>query len=93
MFAEATFLNADSATLSEIRQFSCLLIVSIKVFNEEGKKSIRITENITFVISPTPLVSILKDSDLRIYLDFIHDENKKTLKDILAPEISNIIKL
>ncbi|MBP9637309.1 MAG: TIGR04255 family protein [Bacteroidaceae bacterium] len=67
--------------------------VSIKVFNEEGKKSIRITENITFVISPTPLVSILKDSDLRIYLDFIHDENKKTLKDILAPEISNIIKL
>lgn len=67
--------------------------VSIKVFNEMGKKTIRITENITFIINPIPLVDILKGSDLRIYLDFIHDENKKTLKDILAPEISKIIKL
>lgn len=67
--------------------------ISIKVFNEGSKKTIRITENITFIINPIPLVEILNAPDLCDYLNFIHQENKNTLKDILASDISKIIKL
>lgn len=67
--------------------------VSIKVFNEGIKKTIRITENITFIINQIPLLDILEGPELKEYLDFIHEENKNTLKDILTPEIAKIIKL
>lgn len=67
--------------------------VSVKVFNEEQKKTIRITENLTFEIQVMPLVNVLEKSDIKTYLDFIHEENKKMLRDILSPQIIQMIKL
>lgn len=67
--------------------------VSVKVFNEEQKKTIRITENLTFEIQVMPLINVLEKSDINNYLDFCHEENKKTLRDILSPQIIKLIQL
>ncbi|MBR6197075.1 MAG: TIGR04255 family protein [Bacteroidaceae bacterium] len=67
--------------------------VSVKVFNEGQKKTIRITENLTFEIQAIPLVDVLEKSDIKNYLDFIHNENKKMLRDILSPQIIQMIQL
>ena len=65
---------------------------SIRVFNECSKKTIRITNNLTFEISPILFTEILK-SDIEKYLDYIHKQNKKTLKDILNENVVELIKL
>lgn len=67
--------------------------ISIKVFSENQKKTIRITENIIFIINPMPMVDLLASTGLREQLDFIHEENKNTLRDILVPEVSKMIGL
>ena len=67
--------------------------VSIKVFTENSRKTIRITDNITFIIEPLPFIELLSYPDLIKHLDFIHDENKNTLRDILSPTISKMIQL
>ncbi len=67
--------------------------VSIKVFNEGQKKTIRITENLTFEIQVMPLVDVLEKSDIKNYLDFSHEENKNTLRDILSSQIIQMIQL
>jgi uncharacterized protein (TIGR04255 family) len=67
--------------------------MSIKVFDETGKKTIRIIGNITFKIDPVPFAQLLKMPELRSHLDFVHNENKANLIDILKPEISTLIGL
>lgn len=67
--------------------------MSIKVFDEIGKKTIRIIGNITFKIDPVPFSLLLKMPELRSHLDFVHNENKANLIDILKPEISTLIGL
>ena len=67
--------------------------ISIKIFDEDNKKSIRIIENIAFQIQPYNFVELLNNAVLHSYLDFIHKENKSILVDILNPEVSNLIGL
>lgn len=67
--------------------------VSVKVFNEEQKKTIRITGNLTFEIQVMPLIDVLEKSDIKKYLDFSHEENKSMLRDILCPQIIQLIQL
>ena len=67
--------------------------MSIKVFDEAGKKTIRIIGNITFNIDPVPFAQLLKMPELRGHLDFVHNENKSNLIDILNPKISTLIGL
>lgn len=67
--------------------------ISIKVFTDGKRKTIRIIGNLTFQISPLPFTILLNASDLEEYLDFGHLENKKMLRDILNPKIIEIIKL
>lgn len=67
--------------------------VSIKIFDEGKKKTIRIIENITFQIQPFNFVNLLNSPVLRQHMDFIHKENKAILIDVLNPEVSNLIGL
>lgn len=67
--------------------------LSIKIFDEGNKKTIRIIENITFQIQPYNFIELLNNPILQSHMDFIHVENKLILKDILNPEISNLIGL
>ncbi|MCF0195266.1 MAG: TIGR04255 family protein [Bacteroidaceae bacterium] len=67
--------------------------VSIKVFNDGQKKIIRITENLTFEIKAISFIDVLEMPDINGFLDFSHDENKKTLRDILSSNISKMIQL
>lgn len=67
--------------------------ISIKIFDEDNKKSIRIIENIAFQIQPYNFVELLNNAVLHSHLDFIHKENKSILIDILNPEVSNLIGL
>lgn len=67
--------------------------ISIKVFDDGNKKTIRIIENITFQIQPYNFVELLNNSILHSHLDFIHQENKSILIDILNPDVSNLIGL
>ena len=67
--------------------------VSIKVFTEEKKKTIRITENLTFEVESMKFTDILDSPYLNDSLDFCHNENKNTLKDILNSNVAKIINL
>lgn len=67
--------------------------VSIKIFDEGSKKTIRIIENITFLIQPLNFLELLNAPVLLSYMDFIHKENKSILIDILNPDVSNLIGL
>lgn len=67
--------------------------VTIKIFDEGNKKTIRIIENITFQIKPYNFVELLDNPILISHLDFIHKENKAILMDVLNPEVSNLIGL
>ncbi|MEE3484121.1 MAG: TIGR04255 family protein [Bacteroidales bacterium] len=67
--------------------------VSVKVFNEAQKKTIRIIGNLTFEIQAMPFAEVLESQDVTKYLDFSHNENKEMLKDILSPNIIKMIKL
>ncbi len=67
--------------------------VSIKIFDEGIKKTIRIIENISFQIQPFNFVELLNTPDLPSHMDFIHKENKSILIDILNPAVSNLIGL
>lgn len=67
--------------------------LSIKIFDEGIKKIIRIIDNITFLIRPLNFIELLKNPILRSNLDFIHNENKSILIDILNPEVSSLIGL
>lgn len=67
--------------------------ISIKIFDEGTKKTIRIIENITFQIQPFNFIDLLNNPVLHSHMDFIHKENKSILIDILNPEVSNLIGL
>lgn len=67
--------------------------LSVKVFDIEERKIINITNNITFSISPTPFIDLLNNDDLKIFLNFVHEENKGVLRDILNNKIINSIGL
>lgn len=67
---------------------------SIRVFNEGSKKTIRITNNLTFEIKPISFTDIfILKSGIEEYLDYIHQQNKNTLRDILNETVANRIKL
>lgn len=69
--------------------------ILLRVIDEVDKKTIQITNAITFVIdnNPTVLSSILKDRIFQENLDFAHEENKNMLKDILNTDVCKAIKL
>lgn len=67
--------------------------LSVKVFDIEERKIINITNNITFSISPTPFIDLLNNDYLKIFLNFVHEENKGVLRDILNNKIINSIGL
>ena len=50
-------------------------------------------DNITFLIQPLNFRELLTNPILRSNLDFIHNENKSILIDILNPEVSSLIGL
>lgn len=67
--------------------------LSIKVFDDMEKKNVRIIGNIIFHIHPIPFSLLLEKDKLKEDLNFVHNENKANLIDILNPEISNLIGL
>ena len=67
--------------------------ISIRVFNQDSRKIIRITGNTMMFVNPMLFTQALSSHDLRSYFDFGHDENKDILRDILSPEIIKLIGL
>ncbi len=67
--------------------------VSVKVFDDNHRKTIRIVGNITFPINLLPFENVLSSHELIQLLDYCYDENKKMLKDILSEDISKKINL
>ena len=69
--------------------------LTVNVFNENGRKTIRITHNNTVIIemSPCPFKALLEGNFLKERLEKAHDLNKAMLKDILNNKIVESIKL
>lgn len=67
--------------------------ISIRVFNQDKQKVIRITGNTMLLLSQQSFENSMCDPLMNSRLDFGHEENKSMLKDILSQETLKMIHL
>lgn len=60
--------------------------LSIKVFNQKERKTIRITDNMSFVLPQQPLGMFIENAEKIGLFDVFKNENQNVLRDILSEE-------
>lgn len=90
---DSDLVDYNLNTQSKKNDINYIENISLRVFNQNEKKIIRITGNTMILVNHISFNNALKEAPIDGYLDFGHDENKAMLRDILSSQTLKIINL